>query len=322
VIDLFINREKDSFKEYSTAPRIVDVLKWRIRDKLSKRLIDEDKVPSVRVDTDLLKREMNYLLWVGHSTVLINVNGKKILLDPVFSNRLLTMKRVSPIDFSIKDLTPIDYVLISHNHIDHLETDVLRILKDHPRYLIPLGLDYFMRRHRIKNYITFDWYECYREREIEFTFVPAQHWSQRGIFDRNKSLWGGWIIRTEGISFYFAGDTGYCDIFKRLRRIYGKVDMAMLPIGAYSPRWFSYKNHMSPYEALRAFGDLNSDFILPIHWGAFRLGQEGVIEPIRRLFSLWEKERIEDERLIFLPAGGVLSLPRMSKTAISSNSGV
>jgi len=316
---LFINRQKRSFKELSTAPRIVDVLKWRVKDGFRKGLSDIDQIPSVKVNLDAIREGRDYLFWAGHSTILLNIEGKRILIDPVLSNRLATLKRENPIDFSLSDLMPIDYVLVSHNHIDHIETRVLKYLKNSPRYLLPLGFDYLMKRFKIRNYITFDWYESFAERDLEFIFVPAQHWSQRGIFDRNRSLWGGWIIRTKNVSLYFAGDTGYCDIFKKLRRVYGKIDIAMLPIGAYSPRWFSYKNHMSPYDALKAFVDLHSEFMLPIHWGAFKLGQENTTEPIRRLFSLWEKERIDSERLIFLPVGGVLSLSGMSKTAVSSN---
>ncbi|MGC8926447.1 MAG: MBL fold metallo-hydrolase [Myxococcota bacterium] len=276
-----------------------------------------DDIPYVDVDIELLKRRENYLLWVGHSTLLLNIKGKKILIDPVFSDRLLTVKRIKGLNYSLKDIMPVDYVLISHNHIDHIETGVLKTLKNYSRYLIPAGLDYYLSRHNVKNYIAFDWYESFKERELEFIFVPAQHWSQRGIFDRNRSLWGGWIIKSDLLSIYFAGDTGYFNIFDKLKKMYGSFHLSILPIGAYAPRWFSYKNHMSPYDALRAFIELNAEKMLPVHWGAFRLGKESGSEPIRRLLSLWSKEKIEEERLIALPVGGLLSLSGMPKSTIS-----
>lgn len=308
---------KERFKEISMAPKLLDVLRWRLKDRFERYDSKEDDVPSVEVDTDSLKKKRDFLLWVGHSTILINIRGIKILLDPVFSNRLITVKRLKKLNYSLKDILPIDYVLISHNHIDHIESNVFKILGDSCRYLIPDGLGYYMERNSIKNYILFSWYETYRERETEFVFVPAQHWSQRGLFDRNKSLWGGWIIRSDSLTIYFAGDTGYFNIFSKLRQKYGIFDISILPIGAYAPRWFSYKNHMSPYDAVKAFADLNSKRMLPVHWGAFRLGKETCSEPIRRLFSIWEKEKIEEERLIFLPVGGILSLASMTETTVS-----
>lgn len=315
---MLLNTQRESFKDYSVAPKFRDVIKWRLLDKIErKNLKMPEYIPYVKVDTELLMKREDYMLWVGHSTLLLNIKGKKILIDPVFSDRLLTVKRINSLNYSLKDIMPIDYVLISHNHIDHLETKVLKILKNSCRYLIPAGLDYYFLRHRVKNYISFDWFESFRERDLEFIFVPAQHWSQRGIFDRNRSLWGGWIIKSGSISIYFAGDTGYFNIFHKLNKMYGHFDLSILPIGAYAPRWFSYKNHMSPYDALKAFTELNADKMLPVHWGVFRLGKEQSSEPIRRLFSLWEKEKIEEERLIFLPVGGILSLSSMSETTLT-----
>ncbi len=312
----FVNRDINTFRSISSAPRLRDVLRWRIKSspfEMYSRA--SDIIPVVNTDIGSLKKKRNFILWIGHSSLMIDLDGRRILIDPVFTNRLLTVKRAVSLNYDLNDLLPIDYVLISHNHIDHLESNVLRIIRNSARYLIPLGLDYFMKRYRVSNYVSFDWYESFKERGIEFIFVPAQHWSQRGPFDRNRSLWGGFIIRSSRITIYYAGDTGYFDIFSKLKKLYGNIDLSILPIGAYAPRWFSYKNHMSPYDALKAFCDLSSDRFLPVHWGAFRLGREGVDEPIRRLFSLWEKENIEEERLIFLPVGGVYSLPGMSKTA-------
>lgn len=311
--------KKRDFKGLSTAPRFRDVLRWRIKDGFDRRLEDEDEdVPFVEVDVESLKTENDYLLWVGHSTLLIKIRNVKILIDPLFADRILTKKRFKSLNYSLRDILPVDYVLVSHNHIDHLEADALRVLKNSCRYLVPAGLDYFMQRYNIKNYITFEWYSSFRENEMEFIFVPAQHWSQRGILDRNLSLWGGWIIKGHNFSIYYAGDTGYFNIFERLRKRYGVFDLSILPIGAYAPRWFSYKNHMSPYDALRAFCELNARKMLPVHWGAFRLGKESCSEPIRRLFSLWEKERVEEERLVFLPVGGVLPIASVTEAPISS----
>ncbi|MCX7945074.1 MAG: MBL fold metallo-hydrolase [Deltaproteobacteria bacterium] len=310
----------EHFKQYSVAPRFIDVLRWRLREKIENDRCEHDYVPNVEVNIKELNGKRDYILWIGHSSLLINIEGIKILVDPVFSNRLLTIKRLNRLNYTIDDIMPINFVLISHNHIDHIETNVLRTLKNSCRYLIPEGLGYYMRWHSVKNFILFNWFESYNEKETEFTFVPAQHWSQRGLFDRNRSLWGGWVIRRGSWTIYYAGDTGYFNIFPRLRKMYGVFDISILPIGAYAPRWFSYKNHMSPYDALKAFVELSSKKMLPVHWGSFRLGQEKCSEPIRRLLALWEKEQIEEERLILLPVGGILSLTSMSKTPIPTAS--
>ncbi len=228
---------------------------------------------------------------VGQATVLIQVAGLNILTDPIFSDRASPLpfagpRRVRPPAPAIRDLPPIHLVLLSHNHYDHLDVASLRTLgaRFAPKILTGLGNAAFLGRRGIGGVRDLDWWE---QADVgagaTATFVPAQHWSSRTLRDRRTTLWGGFVLRTPSGTIYFAGDTGYAALFGDIARRMGPPDVALLPIGAYEPRWFMALQHMNPDDAVRAHRDLGAALSLGVHWGTFQLTDEAIDAPLRAL---------------------------------------
>ena len=239
---------------------------------------------------DLLNDD-NYVIWIGHSTFLIKKSGVTILTDPIFSERASPLKnfgpkRLIPPALQITDIPNIDFVTVSHNHYDHLDT---RSLKDisalHPDaiFLVPSGDKKLLKKNKINNVYEFDWWESFKDKNFEFTFTPVQHWSKRSLFDRNKSLWGGWYISHSDYSMYHAGDTGYSNDFIETRKRLGAPKYAFIPIGAYDPEWFMSDSHVNPEEAVQIMLDLQAEKGFGMHWATFTLTDEDTIEPKIRL---------------------------------------
>jgi L-ascorbate metabolism protein UlaG (beta-lactamase superfamily) len=229
-----------------------------------------------------------WVTFINHSTVLIQVDGWNILTDPIWSKRASPFARLGPqrvhepgINFS--DLPPIDFVLVSHNHYDHLDIATLKSLekKYHPHFYTSKGNQPLLESIGLKKVKEFDWWESIKlsySREAELYCVPAQHFSGRGIFDRNKTLWSGFVFKSLSKTIYFAGDTGYSHHFKEIQKRLGCPTLALLPIGPFKPEWFMHPVHLSPKEAVQAHCDLSSKQSLAIHFGTFQLGDEGIDE--------------------------------------------
>ena len=238
-----------------------------------------------------LENDDNYLIWIGHSTFLIKKDGLTLLTDPVFSNRASPLKRFGPKrlippSLGINDLPPIDIITVSHNHYDHLDIRSLKkISKKNPRaaFLIPKGdIDIFNKRN-IKNVFEFEWWQDFYFKDHTFTFTPVKHWSARGLFDRNDSLWGGWFISSSDYSIYHAGDTGYSQDFKETQKRLGSPKYALIPIGAYDPEWFMSASHVNPEDAITIMLDLGAQNSFGMHWGTFTLTAEDTLDPPKRL---------------------------------------
>lgn len=223
---------------------------------------------------------------VGHVTFLIQTEGLNILTDPVWSERASPVSFAGPkrvIDPGIKfeELPPIDIVWISHNHYDHLDiATIKRLWQDHkPRILTPLGNDSIIHAHDKSIKVeTFDWGEKLEvSQKVTLHISPMQHWSARGLFDRNKALWAALNIETPGGNIYFVGDSGYGDgrYFKRDYEKFGRMRLAILPMGAYEPRWFMRYAHMNPDDMVRAYKDLGEPYTIPSHYDVFKLTDEG-----------------------------------------------
>ncbi|MDC3164481.1 MBL fold metallo-hydrolase [Gammaproteobacteria bacterium] len=249
-----------------------------------------------------LETEDNYLIWIGHSTFLIKKDGLTILTDPVFSDRAspfrrLGPKRLIPPSLNIQDLPPIDIITISHNHYDHLDIRSLKkISKKYPKvvFLIPKGdLDIFDQRN-IENVFEFEWWQDIDFKNHTFTFTPVKHWSARGLFDRNESLWGAWFISSRDYSIYHAGDTGYSKDFKETQRRLGSPKYAFIPIGAYDPEWFMSASHVNPEDAIKIMQDLGAKNSYGMHWGTFTLTAEDTLDPPRRLSEAIKKKNIKN----------------------------
>jgi L-ascorbate metabolism protein UlaG (beta-lactamase superfamily) len=253
---------------------------------------------------------------VGHATLLIQVAGMNILTDPVFADRASPVsfagpKRVNPPGIAIADLPRIHTVLITHNHYDHLDLETVALLwrRDRPRIVAPLGNDTIIRDFDPAIAVeTGDWGGAVDLGQgITAHLEPAYHWSARGMNDRRMALWCAYVLTTPAGVVYHVGDTGYCDgkIFPRVRERFGAPRLAILPIGAYEPRWFMEPQHMNPDDAVRAFQACGAEQAVGHHWGTFRLTNEGVDEPPIELAAALEKAEIPPERFRALRPGEV-----------------
>jgi len=277
-----------------------DMLKW-IRSDIEP-VITKIELSSEWQNLDLSKDD-NYAIWIGHSTFLIKKNGVTILTDPIFSNRASPLrnigpKRLIPPAIPLDELPSIDIVTVSHNHYDHLDIRSLKKLsKNNPKaiFLVPAGDEKLLKRKKIKNVYDFDWWKSIEHKGFEITFTPVQHWSKRSLFDRNKSLWGGWFFKHKDYSLYHAGDTGYSKDFIDTKVKLGSPKYAFIPIGAYDPEWFMAESHVNPEDAVQIMLDLEAEKSFGMHWATFVLTDEDTIEPKIRL----EKAMMEHKNLEF-----------------------
>jgi N-acyl-phosphatidylethanolamine-hydrolysing phospholipase D len=253
--------------------------------------------------------------WMGHATVLLQIGRLNVLTDPMWSERASPVsfagpKRLVAPPIALDALPPIDVVLLSHNHYDHLDrSTVARLAKRQPSiaWLVPLGLGATVSKWGAREVHELDWWGEYSHEGVRFACTPARHFSARGFGDRGDTLWCGWSIVSAERRVYFAGDTAYFPEFSAIAARYGPFDLALLPIGAYEPRWFMENVHMNPEDALRAYRELRQDghptAVLPIHWGTFRLTDEAMEEPPRRYAERWTEARLPRELLWLLRHG-------------------
>jgi L-ascorbate metabolism protein UlaG (beta-lactamase superfamily) len=251
--------------------------------------------------------------WVGHSTLLVQLDGVNILTDPTWSLRVgpwsgrLGVRRFTPPGIAFDDLPPIDLVLISHDHYDHLDEATVRRLARafNPRFVVPLGIKAWLAERGITNVSELDWSESITVKGLRIVCTPAQHGSGRVLLDAGQRLWASWVV-VGSKRFYFGGDSGYAPHLAMIGEAFGPFDLAALPIGSYTPREIARPVHMSPEEALQASLDLRSARFIGIHWGTFELAQEAYEEPPRRIAA--EVARLElDPRSILLPKPGETS---------------
>jgi len=255
------------------------------------------------------EREFNaeepWAMWIGHSTYLISVGGKHILTDPIWSNRCSPLpfcgpKRYHPAPMSIDQLPKIDYVLISHDHYDHLDLATVRKLHDRFAkiiWIVPMRVKKWFIKNEIKNVTELKWWEeVSLDSAFKVTAVPAQHFSGRKMPDFNKTLWAGYVVEAllENKTFYFAGDTGYNHHdFKKIGEAFSSIDLSLIPIGVYSPRKFMAPVHVEPKDAVNIHRDVRSALSLAMHWKTFRLSEEPMDQPPFDLFHALKKEKLE-----------------------------
>jgi N-acyl-phosphatidylethanolamine-hydrolysing phospholipase D len=247
-------------------------------------------------------------IWIGHSTFLIDLEGFHILTDPVWDDycapipiHALKRKHAPPIPLS--DLPPIDCVLLSHNHYDHLDAKtVLHLHTFHPQieWIVPLGLKRWFKKRGIEKVVELNWWETHPLSNCKVTAVPAQHFSGRGLLDKNKTFWNGYVFEGKGKRFYFTGDTGYNEVdFKAIGSHFSHMDLSLIPIGTYIPQEFMSPVHSSPWEAVKIHTDVKSVLSLGMHWKTFRLSEEPMDQPPYDLFLAMEAQKIPFET--FLP---------------------
>jgi L-ascorbate metabolism protein UlaG (beta-lactamase superfamily) len=228
--------------------------------------------------------------FIGHATLLIQTPAGNILTDPMYSQRagpfnVMGPRRVRQPAVRFEDLPPISIVLLSHNHYDHCDARTLGMLAKRfdPLVVTPLGNGPLVRSSGISRVEELDWWQEAKSSALPITLTPAKHFSARGPFDKNRALWGGFVLTTGGMRIYFAGDSAYGPFFRDIGQRLGPIDLALLPIGAYEPRWFMHVVHMNPAEAVQAHLDLGAPESLGIHFGTFQLTTEGIDDPLRAL---------------------------------------
>ena len=272
---------------------LFDVLKWSVWDRIRGK--KPDKKDSY--DFPVFENNGKYLrtnttettvTWIGHTSFLIQLDGVNILLDPVFSDRSSPVQWAGPKRYvkpglRFEDLPEIDLVIISHDHYDHLDKNTIEQLGNKPFYLIPLGVGDFFRGMKIDQFEEKDWGDSLTFNKLEIICTPAQHFSGRRGYDKDRTLWASWVIKGKSVTIYFGGDSGYFPGFVEIGEQYGPFDMAILPIGAYLPRWFMSPMHMDPADAVQAYIDLKADIFIPSHWGTFDLADEPLDEPPQKL---------------------------------------
>jgi L-ascorbate metabolism protein UlaG (beta-lactamase superfamily) len=301
----FVNPTGPALQPPSALPRML----LEQRADWPSRIDQPVKNPPERGDTSAT------VTFVGHSTFLIQTASGHILTDPMYSRRagpwnILGPRRVRRPAVPFDALPPISIVLLSHNHYDHCDLPTLGRLarRFDPLVIAPLGNAGLVRSAGIRRVEELDWWQPATSAPLPVTLTPAHHFSARGPFDRNRALWGGFTLDVASRRIYFAGDTAYTPLFRDVRRHIGAIDLALLPIGAYEPRWFMSAVHMNPAEAVQAHLDLEARQSVAMHYGTFQLTTEGIDEPLRALAEARDARNVDASSFRALEFGGSLWL--------------
>lgn len=306
-------------------PVFTGMLRWTLT-RMAKPRIDRTRrggFPSVtpRVIRPRAADGRASLTWIGHATYLIQIAGLNVLTDPVWSERCSPVRfagprRFMPPGIRFDELPPIDLVLISHDHYDHLDSgSVARLARRHgnARWLAPLGLSAFLKQRGVSQVDELDWGDAVDHAGAGISCVPAQHFSGRSV-RRNRSLWCGWALSGEGRRVYFVGDTGYHPDFAAIGRLFGPFDVVLMPIGAYDPRWFMAPVHIDPEEAVTAHLELTAAAgrfcpLAGMHWGTFKLTDEPMTEPPQRARAAWQGRNLPSGMLWIMQHGETRRIP-------------
>lgn len=303
----FIDPEKRFDNSFSK------VLRWQLggNDKKAEKKADKWRL-TVNKGKDFLEREGNLLVWLGHASFFLQLNGKRILIDPVFGKISGVVPRFSELPCSISDFRDIDYVLLSHGHRDHCDSTTLKALAANNSFTLLTSLN---TAGLVTDWVSglkyqeAGWYQQYklRDNKVRITYLPTQHWSNRYLWDVNTRLWGSFMIEADGLNIYFGGDSGYCKYPKQIGELFPNIDIAMIGVGAYHPAFMMEYAHTSPWKAVDAFHDLKAKTLIPMHYGTFDLADEPLGEPYRVLKQM-EKDGKINGGLHMLDVGEVMML--------------
>ena len=287
------------------------MVRWaltRQRERWPDRVDDPAFPPPIRAAAGQIA-----VTFIGHATFLVQLGGLAFLLDPVWSQRASPVrwagpKRVRAPGQPLAALPGVDALLVSHCHYDHMDLPTLRDVQDRwqPPAVTGLGNARHLAKAGIAAAHELDWWQTVTVGAARITYVPAQHFSARTPFDRNRALWGGFVIEAGGHTLFFAGDTGYAGHFTEIARRFPRIDVALLPIGAYEPRWFMQIHHMNPDEAVRAHRDLNPRLSIGMHHGTFQLTDEAIDAPLAALAEARAAQDIPERRFRVLVCGETL----------------
>jgi N-acyl-phosphatidylethanolamine-hydrolysing phospholipase D len=302
--------------------RFGGLLKWRW-NRLRHPLPRDEGARSLRTVASTIRSPRGSaneiaVTWIGHSTLLVQLGSLNILSDPIWSERAspwrsLGPRRLAPPGVALHTLPPIDLVLLSHNHYDHLDAWTVHALaasQPGARWMVPLRLGRLVRSLGVRDVTELDWWDEHRATDVTVACTPARHFSARTPLDRNRTLWCGFVVATTTGRFYYAGDTGLHPEFARIGERFGPFAISAIPVGAYEPRWFMHPVHMNPDEAVMAFRSLHASHghaagraMVGIHWGTFRLTDEPILEPPRRTREAWERAKLPPDDLWVLAHG-------------------
>jgi len=300
----------------ATTSTLKEILRWQkerrgVRKDLSFRIGQAEYKQQALLNSD---HDELTITWIGHSTFLLQIAGLTMVTDPVWAKQMGFIRRLEEPGLSLDEIPPVDVILLSHSHYDHLHVGSLRKLKGSPVVLVPEGLGRMIRKlMKGREVYELPWWGCMSIGSIEIHFVPAQHWTKRTLTDTNTSHWGGWVIQRsatpspaegqETESIYFAGDSGYFDGFHEIGERFPNITYALMPIGAYEPEWFMGTQHVTPEEAIQAFFDVGAEIFIPMHYGAFRLADDTTQEALERLLAEWKKRELHSNQLRLLKHG-------------------
>jgi len=250
-------------------------------------------------------------IWIGHATFLVQMNGITFLTDPIFCERASPVQfagpaRLRPTPIELENIPKIDFVIVSHNHYDHLDREVVEKLKN-TTWIVPKLMKKWFKELTECNVVELDWWDLYKfSPQIEVIYTPCQHWSKRTLNDTRETLWGSFIVRSGEKSVYFSGDTGYCDIFKEVGTKLGPFDLALIPIGAYEPNWFLKPQHVNPEEAVMMHKDIRSKKSIGMHWGTFVLSNEEYFQPREDLIAATQS--LPEDEFITVNIGEIIQI--------------
>jgi len=329
----FYNYEHEQFKRF-----IGHTLFMYLTFRLSQKKVCPLKVASWVEKSSSIEKHLHdqpVITWIGHSTFLIQCAGVNILTDPIFGGASFFYPRVLPAGLLPHQLPSIDIILLSHNHRDHMDSSSLHALRHHKAHiLVPKGDKAWFEKRGFERVQEFTWWQQttidveHAQARMRLTFLPAMHWSQRGLFDKNKSLWGSWMIEamdstklTTNGGIYFAGDTAYSSHFKAIAQEFPLIDIAMMPIGPCEPRSWMDPSHISAQQAGQAFLDLQAHHFIPMHWGTFAFGTDEFDTPMIYLREWWwENSQHVQSKQLHLPKIGaplqiLLKTPYLKETS-------
>ena len=309
--------DNGKFRNPEGSPIRSENVKWsystfnKEKKKLDMTVPDEHVIKKNLVLETLNSIQNNdYIGWIGHATFLLKLGNTTIITDPVFSKNagplIFGPKRYTEPALNLNELPKIDLFLLTHNHYDHQDMGTIRKFpyKD-TKVFTALKLGKYFTKHHFKDVQELDWYQEVKFNDLKITFLPAVHWSKRSLTDTNKTLWGSFLIEYAGKKIFFACDTGYGNIYKKIGKEFGPIDLTMINIGAYDFRPMFEKSiyHTSPEEALQAAQDLKSKKVLGTHWGTFVLSLEPIMEPPKRFQDNAEKFGFKREDALIFKIG-------------------
>src|SRR5688500_14911814 len=282
-------------------PKTMELLKWKLGGETfeEERRLDPWR-PEVTDPSAFLTSEEDGILWLGHASFYIRLGGVGILTDPVLGEPAL-LRRVVPVSSALEKIRNVDYVLLSHDHRDHMDEETLRAVAakfPHAMFLAGLRSEDVLNEWKMPTNAvgTAGWFQEFKiaDERVRIYFHPVRHWSRRWLMDTNWRLWGSFVIDTGQTKIYFGGDSGYAEHYREAGELYAGIDHFLIGIGAYEPRWFMEPNHNTPAEAVKAFQDAGAQVLVPMHYGTFDLTDEPASQPLRYLLDEAEKAGIRE----------------------------